>query len=184
MGTEGYNIKLTECESQIFHIFFLQFVHIFSRSFIMKKTVTVCLSILCGSAMLFAADFSKNSINELQNMAGKVAPKDVLDYRIEINKRIDAMTVKEAREFKEALHNAVHNNQSKMTAEELRKYRAEVKAETQKRLDAMTVKEAREKGALRGMGHGRNCNHHDGAHTHHHTQHHDGAHTHTHHYGV
>ena len=52
------------------------------------------LALALASASLFAADFSKHSLTELQNLAGKVKPEDALDYKIEIHKRIDQMTVR------------------------------------------------------------------------------------------
>ena len=57
------------------------------------------LALAFVSASLFAADYSKHSLTELQNLAGNVKPADALDYKIEIRKRIEQMTVKEAREL-------------------------------------------------------------------------------------
>ena len=57
------------------------------------------LALAFVSASLFAADYSKHSLTELQNLAGNVKPADALDYKIEIRKRIEQMTVKDARAF-------------------------------------------------------------------------------------
>lgn len=62
----------------------------------------IAISII-ASGMVFAADFSSKSNDELINMAGKVSASDAKDYFGEIEKRTDEMTVKEAKAFKEKL---------------------------------------------------------------------------------
>ncbi|RAX54230.1 hypothetical protein CCY99_04255 [Helicobacter sp. 16-1353] len=58
---------------------------------------------LIGSLVLggfiFGADFSKKSNDEIINLAGSVEPKDIIDYDKEIKKRVEEMTMKDAREF-------------------------------------------------------------------------------------
>lgn len=56
-------------------------------------------SFVLGS-FVFGADFSKKSNNEIINLAGSVEPKDVFDYDKEIKKRMEDMTMKDAREFR------------------------------------------------------------------------------------
>lgn len=64
----------------------------------MKILSFLAISIIASGA-LFAADFSKSSNADLLNMAGKVKADEARDYFAEIDKRVDEMTGKEAREF-------------------------------------------------------------------------------------
>lgn len=58
---------------------------------------------LIASSVVFGADFSKSSNEELLNLSGKVEPKDIFDYNAEIEKRIDEMTLKDSATFREKL---------------------------------------------------------------------------------
>ena len=64
----------------------------------MKILSFLALSIIASGAIV-AADFSKSSNADLLNMAGKVKAEEARDYFAEIDKRVDEMTGKEAREF-------------------------------------------------------------------------------------
>ena len=109
------------------------------------------LALAFVSASLFAADYSKHSLTELQNLAGKVKPADALDYKIEIRKRIEQMTVKDARVFMQKVHQNTKAARDKMTRAEWDKYQAEVRKANQERIDSMTVKEARELGVFKNQ---------------------------------
>ena len=109
------------------------------------------LALAFVSASLFAADYSKHSLTELQNLAGNVKPADALDYKIEIRKRIEQMTVKEARAFMQKVHQNTKAARDKMTRAEWDKYQAEVRKANQERIDLMTVKEARELGVFKNQ---------------------------------
>lgn len=63
------------------------------------KILNICVASIIASGALFAADFSKSSNADLLNMAGKISAADARDYFAEIDKRVDEMTGKEAREF-------------------------------------------------------------------------------------
>ena len=63
------------------------------------KVFSMILASVIASGALFAADFSKSSNADLLNMAGKISPNDARDFFAEVNKRVDEMTGKEAREF-------------------------------------------------------------------------------------
>ena len=63
------------------------------------KVFSMILASIFASGALFAADFSKSSNADLLNMAGKVKAEEARDFFAEIDKRIDEMTGKEAREF-------------------------------------------------------------------------------------
>lgn len=63
------------------------------------KVFSMILASIFASGALFAADFSKSSNADLLNMAGKVKAEEARDFFAEIDKRIDEMTGKQAREF-------------------------------------------------------------------------------------
>lgn len=109
------------------------------------------LALAFVSASLFAADYSKHSLTELQNLAGNIKPADALDYKIEIRKRIEQMTVKDARAFMQKVHQNTKAARDKMTRAEWDKYQAEVRKANQERIDSMTVKEARELGVFKNQ---------------------------------
>lgn len=109
------------------------------------------LALAFVSASLFAADYSKHSLTELQNLAGNVKPADALDYKIEIRKRIEQMTVKDARAFMQKVYQNTKAARDKMTRAEWDKYQAEVRKANQERIDSMTVKEARELGVFKNQ---------------------------------
>ena len=61
----------------------------------MKKLLTLSvLGSLVLSGVLFGADFEKQSNKDLLSLSGKVSPKDMPKYRLEIAKRIENMSVK------------------------------------------------------------------------------------------
>lgn len=66
----------------------------------MKKII---LGAMVLSGILFGADYSKSSNEDLINLSGKVEPKDISSYFKEIEKRVDEMSMKEAREFRDKL---------------------------------------------------------------------------------
>ena len=55
------------------------------------------------SSFAFGADFSKKTNDELVNLSGVVEPKDILDYKKEIKSRVKNMTKDEAKAFNEKL---------------------------------------------------------------------------------
>lgn len=107
------------------------------------------LALTFVSASLFAADFSKHSLTDLQNLAGKVKPADALDYKIEIRKRINTMSVKDARAFMQSIRDNTIAAHDKMSHEELRQYKIAVCKANQEKIDSMNVQEARELGLLK-----------------------------------
>lgn len=118
------------------------------------KTKTIVSLALVGALLsgAFAADYSKTSNEELLKLsAGKIAPKDYPDYRMEIHKRIQEMKVKDARVFRDKLREVRQSMYDKMTHKEYLEYQDAIRLETRKRLDSMSEKEARESGL--GYGH-------------------------------
>jgi len=99
----------------------------------MKKLLT--LSVLGSfvlSGVLFGADFEKQSNKDLLSLSGKVSPKDMPKYRLEIAKRIENMSVKEAREFEESLREQAQKVYDGMKVKEFRAYKHEVHKEMER----------------------------------------------------
>lgn len=67
----------------------------------MKKFLV--LIVLAFASVALSADYSKKSDKELINIAGSMEPKDVASYFQEVEKRVEEMTLKEAKEFKEKI---------------------------------------------------------------------------------
>ena len=88
------------------------------------------LSSFVMSGALFAADFSKKSLDELVDLAGKVEPKDVADYRAEVQKRSENMTVKESRDFHDKIKAQRDKVYDSMTVKELKARKAAIKEAT------------------------------------------------------
>lgn len=64
------------------------------------------MSLIVGfvfSGAIFSADFSKKTNDELINLSGIVDPKDILDYKKEIRNRMNNMTKKDAKEFRDRI---------------------------------------------------------------------------------
>lgn len=88
----------------------------------MKILGGILASILASGA-LFAADFSKSSNADLLNLAGKIQPSEAKDYFSEIEKRVDEMTGKEAREFREKFHANEQKVFDNMKMKDIRAYK-------------------------------------------------------------
>lgn len=84
------------------------------------------LASFIASGVLFAADFSKSSDADLINLAGKVQPSDAKDYFAEIDKRIDEMTTKEARDFREKMRLNEEKVFDNMKVKDVRAYRKSI----------------------------------------------------------
>ncbi|WP_394909769.1 DUF1104 domain-containing protein [uncultured Helicobacter sp.] len=99
----------------------------------MKKLLTLSvLGSLVLSGVLFGADFEKQSNKDLLSLSGKVSPKDMPKYRLEIAKRIENMSVKEAREFEESLREQAQKVYDSMKVKEFRAYKHEVHKEMER----------------------------------------------------
>lgn len=88
----------------------------------MKVLSSIAISII-ASGVMFAADFSTKSIDDLVNMAGKVSTTDMKDYVNEIEKRTNEMTVKEAKAFKEKLKTAEEKAFENMKVKDVKAYK-------------------------------------------------------------
>lgn len=119
----------------------------------MKNKMLVVVLTGALSIGAFGADFSKVSNEKLIEMSGIVAPKDYPDYKMEVFKRTQEMKVKDAEIFNARLREQKRNAHEAMSLKERREYRDAIYTETQKRIDTMSVKEAREKGLLKAKGH-------------------------------
>ena len=88
----------------------------------MKILSFLAVSIIASGA-LFAADFSKSSNADLLNMAGKITATEAKDYFSEIDKRVDEMTGKEAREFWETYRANEEKVFDNMKVKDIRAYK-------------------------------------------------------------
>lgn len=66
----------------------------------MKKIVITLIGSMILGSSVFALDLSSKSNKELELLAGKLEPKDMPSYFVEVEKRVDGMTLKEARDFR------------------------------------------------------------------------------------
>lgn len=114
-----------------------------------KTIISFLVGTALSASVALAADFSKKSNDELINLSGKVTPKDYPDYKMEIHKRTQGMTLQEARNFREQLRDKRQSVYDQMTLKEYREYRDAIAKETAKRIDSMSEKEAYESGLLR-----------------------------------
>ncbi|MGX2983491.1 DUF1104 domain-containing protein [Helicobacter sp. 23-1045] len=87
------------------------------------KVLSSILAVTIASGALFAADFSKSSNADLLNLAGKIKAEEAKDYFAEIEKRVDEMTGKEAREFREKFHANEQKVFDNMKMKDIRAYK-------------------------------------------------------------
>lgn len=96
----------------------------------MKKVLALgIVGSLALGGVLFGVDFEKQSNKELLSLSGKVKPKDMPQYKLEIAKRIEDMSVKEAREFEKNLREQAQKVYDGMKVKEFRAYKQEVRKE-------------------------------------------------------
>ncbi len=112
------------------------------------------------SGMLFGADFSKQSNKELINLAGTVEPKDMMDYRKEIEKRIDEMTMKEAREFRTQIKEQATKAYDNMKVKDFKARQKAIMETMRENNRGGCMPNFREKGGPRGGGQGPNMGGH------------------------
>ncbi|WP_418904542.1 DUF1104 domain-containing protein [Helicobacter cetorum] len=96
------------------------------KGFLAFSLVTLLL------APLSATDFSKKSDLDLAKMAGIVAPKDIVDYKKELRKRMKAMPKEKRAEFHKQLHEYAIKNTDDMTVAEFEARRKAIKEELDK----------------------------------------------------
>lgn len=112
----------------------------------MKKLISMVLAGALCASLAFAADFSKKSNDDLVNMAGKVAPKDVPDYRMELHKRVKAMKKEDAKAFHEKFEASMKKNTEKMSMKDMRARRAAIKKAIDEKTKGMTKEQIKESG--------------------------------------
>ncbi|WP_104761836.1 DUF1104 domain-containing protein [Helicobacter cetorum] len=83
-------------------------------------------------APLGAMDFSKKSDLELAKMAGVVAPKDIVDYKKELRKRLKDMSQEKRAKFHKQLHEYAIKNTDDMSVEEFEAHKKAVQEELSK----------------------------------------------------
>ncbi len=94
----------------------------------MHKMIKISLiSSFVFSGVIFGADFSKKTNDELIKLSGIVDPKDILDYRKEIENRIDNMTKKEAKEFRDRIREQEDRVYDDMKVKDLKLRKQEIR---------------------------------------------------------
>lgn len=96
---------------------------------------------LCG--LLFGADFSKVSNDDLAKMSGKVAPNDFVEYFVELHKRFDNMTKAEFKEFHKKIHEFKEKNEESMTLKELREQKAAILEKVREKVKSISKEECK-----------------------------------------
>lgn len=91
----------------------------------MKILSGMLVSFVAGS-MLFAADFSSKSNDELVSLAGSVSKEDIVSYVSEIENRIVKMNEKEAIEFRNKLQSQEQQAVSKMSDAQKAQYKQDI----------------------------------------------------------
>lgn len=91
----------------------------------MKILSGMLVSFVAGS-MLFAADFSSKSNDELVSLAGSVSKEDIASYVSEIENRIVKMNEKEAIEFRNKLQSQEQQAVSKMSDAQKAQYKQDI----------------------------------------------------------
>lgn len=91
----------------------------------MKILSGMLVSFVAGS-MLFAADFSSKSNDELVSLAGSVSKEDIANYVSEIENRIVKMNEKEAIEFRNKLQSQEQQAVSKMSDAQKAQYKQDI----------------------------------------------------------
>lgn len=91
----------------------------------MKILSGMLVSFVAGS-MLFAADFSSKSNDELVSLAGSVSKEDIASYVSEIENRIVKMNEKEAIEFRNKIQSQEQQAVSKMSDAQKAQYKQDI----------------------------------------------------------
>ncbi len=96
------------------------------------------------TSLTLAADYSKLNNDDLAKLSGKVEAKDSVDYYVELYNRMENMTKKELREFKDASHEAFRKNTEKLSMKEFREKMEAIHQAIKDKLDSFTKKECKE----------------------------------------
>ncbi|EAJ0334889.1 DUF1104 domain-containing protein [Campylobacter lari] len=110
----------------------------------MKKIVSLFIVGSLAASFALGADFSKKSNDEILNLAKSIKAQDQADLVIEMKKRMNEMKYKDAKDFHQQFRANLHENISKLSAQERNQRRAIVQEDMQKLTDEMSGKEIRE----------------------------------------
>ncbi|GMB90983.1 DUF1104 domain-containing protein [Helicobacter ailurogastricus] len=109
---------------------------------------------LCNSLLAGSGAFESKSDKELIEMAGKVAPEQVPDYRMELYKRSKHMDAKQRKKFFEKVMASADKNTANMTMEDFDKRMEAIRAAIKARVAKMTRAQFKESGLFWGHGMG------------------------------
>lgn len=99
----------------------------------MKKSLAFCLLALLGLQVLGARDFSQLKDKELLELAGTLPSNEAIDYRMEVSKRLKALSAEDAKKFRANFSRIARKNLSKMSEEDFKKMREEVRKELEEK---------------------------------------------------
>lgn len=105
----------------------------------MKVLSGMLVTFVAGS-MLFAADFSTKSNDELVSIAGSVAKEDIVSYVSEIENRVSQMSEQEAGEFKNKLEAQEKQAISAMSEKERAQYKQNIDEAIKNRANTLEPK--------------------------------------------
>ncbi|BEG57975.1 hypothetical protein NHP21005_16630 [Helicobacter sp. NHP21005] len=108
------------------------------------------LSGLCSSLFAAQGPFESESDKELIDMAGKVAPEQVPDYRMEIYKRTKHMSPVQRKKFYEKVMASADKNTANMTMEDFGKRMEAIHAAMKARVAKMTRAQFKQSGLFFG----------------------------------
>ncbi|BCZ17835.1 hypothetical protein NHP190003_11170 [Helicobacter sp. NHP19-003] len=111
---------------------------------------------LCSGLFAAQGPFESKSDKELIDMAGKVVPEQVPDYRMELYKRTKHMSPVQRKKFFEKVMASADKNTANMTMEDFGKRMEAIHAAIKARIAKMTRAQFRESGLFLGFwgGHG------------------------------
>ena len=109
----------------------------------MKKILSL---MFVGVLSLWAADFSKLDNEKLIEKASNLKANEVVDFRIEVHKRVKSLNQDEGKEFFKKVKKARYESLNKMDTKKREAYLKEVCKSFQAKTDSMSGKEIRESG--------------------------------------
>ncbi|CRF47678.1 DUF1104 domain-containing protein [Helicobacter heilmannii] len=108
------------------------------------------LSGLCSGLFAAQGPFESKSDKELIDMAGKVAPEQVPDYRMELYKRTKHMNPVQRKKFYDKVFASADKNTANMTMEDFGKRMEAIRAAMKARIAKMTRAQFKESGLFWG----------------------------------
>ena len=87
----------------------------------MRRSLAFYLLALLGLQVLGARDFSQLKNEELLKLAGTLFLMRLIDYRMEVSKRLKTLNAEDAKKFRANFSRIARKNLSKMSEEDFKK---------------------------------------------------------------